>query len=143
MARSSPSRVPVPQSQSALAIRTDRQVANAQSETRRIRNDIPGMFCILLRGCQLRALCLRSTERLIEIFADVRDVFDPDGDANVLRKNSRRQLFLSGQLLVGRGCGMNHQRLCVTEVGQVAGQFEVVNQLYASVPAALDSEPYN
>ena len=83
---------------------------------------------------------MRGPQGLVEVRDDVFYVFDSDREADVFRADARRRLLLAAQLLVRRGGRMNHQRLRVADVGQVAGEFDAVDELHAGGLAALDAE---
>jgi hypothetical protein len=77
---------------------------------------------------------------LFEVGLDVLDVFDADGDPDQVRTHSGGRLLVGGQLLMrGRG-RMDHESLGVAHVGQVAGQFNGVDELARSIESAGYSE---
>ena len=84
--------------------------------------------------------CCRFCERLIQILDQIVGIFDSDGQPDDVGLRARSRLLFRGQLPVrGRG-RMDHQRSGITQIGNVAEDFEAVHELYASVVAALHRE---
>ena len=82
-------------------------------------------------------------ERLIEVVADIVDIFDAHRHPDVFGTHARRQLLLFGQLLVGGRSRVNHQRFGVPQIGQMAGELQAVDQLDARRFAAPNAEADN
>ncbi len=57
-----------------------------------------------------------------------------------VRGYSRRQLFLWSELLMGRGSRMNHQGLCISNISEMTGQFQTIDQQTASRSITLDTK---
>lgn len=69
------------------------------------------------RDCGIKSGC--RSECLLQIIDNVIGVFDSDGHSNVFWNNTGLLLFFGRELLVRCTGRVNHQRLCITDVGQV------------------------
>ena len=76
-----------------------------------------------MNGCPL---CDR--QRLVEIPLDVRQVFDADGQADVVVGHAGERLFFHIQLAVGGGRRVDGQRTGITDVRQMREQLQVINE---------------
>ena len=82
-------------------------------------------------------------EGLIEVVADIGYVFDADGDADVFGADTGRELFGFGQLLMRGGGRVDHEGFGVSQIGEVAGEFDAIDQFDAGVFAAFDAEAHD
>jgi hypothetical protein len=71
---------------------------------------------------------------------DIVDMLEAYRHADQVLGHPRCALLLICELLVGGGCRMDHQRLGITDIGQVAGQHGAVNELASGFVSALDAE---
>ena len=85
-------------------------------------------------------LPLGSLERLVEVRLDVLDVLDADRQPDVLRRHAGLRLLFRRQLRMRRRRRMNHERLGVADIGQVARKLDAVDELDRRVAPALDAE---
>src|ERR1035438_5616171 len=81
---------------------------------------------------------LRNTERLAEIVDDVGGGFDTDRQPHQLHADAGGLELRGIHLLMGGRGGMNHQRLGVADIGQMADHPQGFDELLAGGPAALD-----
>mmetsp|Transcript_25022 Transcript_25022/g.75241 ORF Transcript_25022/g.75241 Transcript_25022/m.75241 type:complete len:292 (-) Transcript_25022:1678-2553(-) len=85
-------------------------------------------------------LLLDLRERLVEVNQDVVDVLDAHGEADELRRQTRLDLLLVGELRVRRGGRVDRERLRVADVGDVGEELERVDHLLARFAAALQAD---
>lgn len=78
---------------------------------------------------------------LVKVELDVVYVLDPNRYPNEVGLDTRRELLGFRQLLMRRRRRVDHQRLCVADVGKVRGQLTRVDKPFARSPATLNSEP--
>ena len=83
---------------------------------------------------------LYSLERLLQICDDIVDVLGADGQADGVGLNAHIQQLLLGQLRMGGGGGMDHQRLHICHIGQQGEDLQMVDELEGLLLAALDLE---
>src|SRR6476661_6117551 len=83
---------------------------------------------------------LRNTERLAKVVGDVDDGFDPDRQSYQFLPDARGLELGSIHLLVGGAGRMDHQRLGVADIGQMADHAQGLDEFLAGWPAAPDSE---
>ena len=67
----------------------------------------------------IRCFLLRRLKSLVDIGNDVAHVFDPNREADEVRRDAGGDLFLGRELLVGGGTRMDHQALGVADVRQM------------------------
>ena len=77
----------------------------------------------------LRARCL--AQRLVDVPQDVVRLLDADGQADHVGADAGAGQLILAQLAMGGRCGMDHQRLGVADVGQVAQEFAGVDEAFA------------
>ena len=78
---------------------------------------------------------------LLKVGNDVVNVLGTDGNADEILSDTRGELLLVGELLVGGGPGVDGKGLGVTDVGEVGDELEAVDNLGAgSAGAGLDAE---
>ena len=87
-----------------------------------------------------RFLCGCGFQGLIDVCLDVIDMLDAHGEADVIGGSASFQLLLRGELLVGGGSGMNHEALCVADVGEVREEFHRIDEFFTGFKSALDAE---
>ena len=81
-----------------------------------------------------------GAEGLVEVVADVGYVFDAHRDADVFGADAGRELFGFGELLVGSGGRVDDEGFGIAEVGEVAGELNVIDQSDARLFAAFDAK---
>ena len=99
-----------------------------------------------------------SLEGLLKVGDDVLDVLDPNRHLekvyqggpdlsvmartypNQIRGHPRQQLLSNRQLLMSGRCGVDHQRLCITDVCQIGCERQTVNQSPSVFRAAFDTK---
>src|ERR1700694_5808470 len=74
-----------------------------------------------------------GAQRLIEVPQNILDLFDSDGQPDHVVCNSASLLLFVAQLLVRRGCRMNHQALCIADVGQMREQLQAFYKTFSCV----------
>src|SRR5690349_5567781 len=79
-------------------------------------------------------------ERLVEVPEDVVEALQPDRQSHHVRRHAGLLLLLFVELAVRGRRRMDHQRLGVADVGEVAHEGERLDELHAGVEAALDAE---
>ena len=67
-------------------------------------------------------------------------MLDPDRHPHHVRPGARGDQFLAGQLAVGGRGGVDDQRSRVTDIGEMAEQLDVADELDAGVIATLDTK---
>lgn len=67
-------------------------------------------------------------------------MLDTDRDTDKVLGDTRRELFFVRELLVGGGSGLDDEGLGVTDVGQVRGDLDAVDEGVAGFEAALDAK---
>src|ERR1700749_1447290 len=82
----------------------------------------------------------RSLKGLVEVPYDVVDILDAHGDPHEIRTDVCSEQGLVGQLLMGGRGGVDDERARVSDVGQVAGELERLDECSTSVAAAFDAE---
>src|SRR3972149_3735619 len=86
--------------------------------------------------------CVRAlrAQRLIQIPENIFNILEANGKANEIGTDTGRSLFLWRELGMRCAGGMNGERFCVTEICNVADQFQVVNKTRAFFASAFDAE---
>ena len=84
-----------------------------------------------------------GTECLIEISNDVIDMLEPDGDAYHLRRHSGRPLFAFRELLMRRGSRVDDKGLGVTDIREMTGELQRIDDLLSLGQASLDAKRYD
>ena len=69
-------------------------------------------------------------KRLFQRFDNIIDVFNTDGKANEVRRQTTRFLLLFVQLGMGGGRWMKYQAFGIAYIGQVGKQFKVVHKRF-------------
>lgn len=90
----------------------------------------------------LRSPSWYRLERLLEISNDILDILNTNRHPNQIRRDPARELLLSRKLLMRRRRRMNHERLRIAHIRQVARQLQPVDHARADlrVLAALHAE---
>ncbi len=68
-------------------------------------------------------------QRLIQIPENIFDIFQANGQTNEIGADACGELFFVGKLGVGCAGGMDGERFGVAEVGDVAEELQVVNEI--------------
>ena len=77
------------------------------------------------------------SQRLVEVGDDVVDVLRADRDANIIGRHAGGKLLRLAQLLVRRAGRMDHERLAVADIGQMAGELDAVDEPDRRPPGRL------
>ena len=86
------------------------------------------------------SLTRRNTQRLVQIPQDVLNVFNADAEADEVGRDASCDQLVFGELAVGRAGWVNGQALGVTDVGDVAKELQVVDEVLACCLTALDAK---
>src|SRR4051794_14910437 len=86
--------------------------------------------------------CLRSRDiqGLIKVPEDIVDIFKPDTQADEIGGYAGAELLLFVELAVSGRSRVDRQALGVAHVGQVAEQFQALDELLSSRQAAVNSK---
>ena len=110
----------------------------------RVSNKKDGQLCALFQDLPFYLLLIESNlgclERLVDVGNNVLHLLDAYGEADEIGGDPCRNLLLRRQLLVGRGSGMNDQRLGVTDVGQVRQELHAIDKFLACLHTTPDAE---
>ncbi len=67
-------------------------------------------------------------------------MFDTNADPYLIGAYTGGELFFFAQLFVGSRSGVDHQGLCVSYIGEVAGEFQGVDESGSAFFSAFDAE---
>ena len=81
-----------------------------------------------------------ALQRVAEIPDEIVDVFEPDGEPNRFGLDARLAQLVVGELRVRRRSGMDDEALCVADVGEVAPEFERVDEAPPGLAPAAQAE---
>ena len=79
-------------------------------------------------------------ECLFEVCLDVFYMFDANADAYLIGVYAGGDLFFFAQLFVSGGCRVYHQGLGVADVGEMAGEFQGIDEFGCKLFSASDAE---
>src|SRR5919108_5385012 len=79
-------------------------------------------------------------KRLIQIPENIFDILQSNGQTNEIGADACGFLFFLRELGVGGAGRMNGKRLCVTEIGNMAEEFQVVDETRAGFTSAFGAE---
>src|SRR5579859_6126817 len=108
----------------------------AKTRLPRTRSSMP-----LFRG--LRDRLLRCPQRLSEILDDVLGLLAADREPDHVLADARHLELLRAHLLMRGAGGVDHQRLGVTDIGEVRDQSHAVDEARARAAAPLDAEAHH
>ena len=77
---------------------------------------------------------------MVEVVDDVVYVFEADGGADKFGADAGGALVLFGELSVAGGGGVQDECFGVADVGEVAGELDVVDKCFAGGSASFDAE---
>src|SRR4051794_7202949 len=81
-----------------------------------------------------------TCECLVEIPEDVVERFESDGEADHFGEHTCGALLVLVQLPMRRRCGVDNERLRVTDVGQVREELDGFDAPFAGLRTAFDAE---
>src|SRR5690606_17687384 len=83
---------------------------------------------------------VRRRKRLVEVFGDVADRLDADGQPDRFRRHPDLTLLFFGELAMCRRCGMARKRLRIADVDETLEQLQRVVQLHARIESAFHAK---
>ena len=86
---------------------------------------------------------LGGTQSLVNVGDDVIDIFNTDGKADKIGRNTRGDLFFRGELLMGRRCGVYYKGFGIADICEMRQELDVINELFACIESPFDSKADN
>src|SRR5690349_15368987 len=109
-------------------MRSSRSAVHLRAPTRMARSTSPTGH-VAKAGCGANCRCSRTrsllgrAQGLVEVGLNVFEIFDADGERDVVVRGPGSLLFLRAELLMRRRGGMNDEAFRVANVGQMREQF--------------------
>src|SRR5438132_12902388 len=97
----------------------------------------------LVLGAARRRSCGSLFERLIDVPENIVERFQPDRQPDHFGQYAGGTLLFVVELTVRRRRGMNHQRLGITDIGEVRKKLHRFDKAHACLRASLDAEGEN
>src|SRR4030095_17066584 len=82
---------------------------------------------------------LRGRQSLIEIPQEIVKALQADGNADHIRADAGRDLFLIGQLLMCGAARVNHQAFGISDIGQMRMELDSLDKTPSSAPTTFNT----